>query len=135
APMTRLWRRSEVAEIAGVVDDDEEDARSQFRSGLLRMRRGDGAGARAAFDRALELLPDFADAVMARAELLDGQGRCEEARTEYERARRLWSEMVPGAADRRYLFQRRGYFAFETEAYELVRNNVRSRILPHLAHG
>ena len=57
--MTRLWRRSEVAEIAGVVDDDEEDARSQFRSGLLRMRRGDGAGARAAFDRALELLPDL----------------------------------------------------------------------------
>lgn len=135
APMTRLWRRPEAVEIAGIVGDDEEDARSYFRNGLLRMRRGDSAGALAAFDRALELLPDFADAVMARAELLDGQGHCEEARTEYERARRLWSEMVPGAADRRYLFQRRGYFAFETEAYELVRSNVRSRVLPHLAHG
>ena len=135
APMARLWRRPETIDIAGTAGDDEEDARSYFRNGLLRMRRGDRAGALAAFDRAIDLLPDFADAVMARAELLDGQGRCEEARAEYERARRLWAEMPSGAADRRYLFQRRGYFAFETEAYELVRSNVRSRILPHLAHG
>jgi tetratricopeptide (TPR) repeat protein len=135
APMTRLWRRAETVEIADTIGDDEQDARAHFRYGLLRMRRGDSAGALAAFDRALALLPDFADAVMARAELLDGQGRCEEARIEYEKARRLWSEIPPGAADRRYLFRRRGYFAFETEAYELVRSNVRSRILPHLAHG
>src|SRR5262245_64061123 len=99
------------------------------------MRGGDSEGALAAFDRAIALLPDFADAVMARAELLDRMGRCEEARKEYERARRLWSQLPPGAADRRYLFRRRGHFAFETEAYELVRNNVRSRILPQLAHG
>ena len=77
----------------------------------------------------------FADAVLARAELLDGQGRCEAARGEYERARRLWSEMPAGAPDRRYLFRRRGHFAFEIEAYDLVRANVRNKILPQLAHG
>ena len=135
APMTRLWRRAETVEIADKDGDDEQEARSYFRDGLLKMRRSDNAGALAAFDRALVLLPDFADAVMTRAELLDRQGRTDEARLEYERARRLWSDMLPGAADRRYLFRRRGHFAFETEAYELVRSHVRSRVLPQLAHG
>ncbi|CAN5885660.1 hypothetical protein BH11PSE3_BH11PSE3_04150 [soil metagenome] len=133
--MTRLWRRPPPVEVVEKVGDDEQQARAHFRDGLLKMRSGDGAGALAAFDRALGLLPDFADAVMARAELLDRQGRCGEARGEYERARRLWSDMPPGAADRRYLFLRRGYFAFEVEAYELVRSNVRSKILPQVAHG
>ena len=43
--------------------------------------------------------------------------------------------MPAGAPDRRYLFRRRGHFAFEIEAYELVRANVRNKILPQLAHG
>jgi tetratricopeptide (TPR) repeat protein len=43
--------------------------------------------------------------------------------------------MPAGAPDRRYLFRRRGHFAFEIEAYELVRSNVRNKILPQLAHG
>jgi Flp pilus assembly protein TadD len=133
--MTRLWRRPAAVQIAEKVDDGEQGARSLFRDGLMKVRRGDSTGALAAFEKALSLLPDFADAVMARAELLDRLGKIEEARGEYERARRLWSEFPPGAADRRYLFRRRGYFAFETESYELVRSNVRSKILPQLAHG
>jgi tetratricopeptide (TPR) repeat protein len=72
---------------------------------------------------------------MARAEILDSLGRGADAQAEYERARRLWSELPPGAADRRYVFRRQGYFAFEAESYELVRTNVRSKILPQLAHG
>ena len=99
------------------------------------MRSGDVDGAMQEFDKALDWLPGFADAVVARAELLDSQGHCEAARGEYERARRLWSEMPAGAPDRRYLFRRRGHFAFEIEAYDLVRSNVRNKILPQLAHG
>jgi tetratricopeptide (TPR) repeat protein len=102
---------------------------------VLKVRSGDMDGALAEFDKALDRAPGFADAVLARAELLDGQGRCEAARGEYERARQLWSEMPAGAPDRRYLFRRRGHFAFEIEAYELVRANVRNKILPQLAHG
>ena len=135
APVRRLWRRPAAVEIAPKVGDDEQDARSHFRDGLVKRRGGDSEGALAAFDRALALVPDFADAVMARAEILDGLGRSEEAHAEYERARRLWSELPPGAADRRYVFRRQGYFAFEVEAYDLVRTNVRSKILPQLAHG
>jgi tetratricopeptide (TPR) repeat protein len=135
APMTRLWRRPVAGEVAHKAGDDDQDARTHFRDGLVKMRTGNAEGALAAFDKALALLPDLADAVMGRAEVLDSLGRCEEARSEYERARRLWAALPSGAADRRYIFRRRGYFAFEAAAYDLVRSNVRSRILPQLAHG
>lgn len=135
APVRRLWRRTAEVEIGPKVGGDEQDARVHFRDGLVKRRGGDSEGALAAFDRALALAPDLADAVMARAEILDGLGRSEEAHGEYERARRLWSELPPGAADRRYVFRRQGHFAFESESYDLVRTNVRSKILPQLAHG
>ena len=135
APMARLWRRPAAVTVTEVAGDDEQTARGHFRAGLVKMRSGQAQAALEAFDKALALLPDFADAVMARAEVLDSQGRSEEARGEYQRGRRLWAELPPGAADRRYLFRRRGYFAFEIEAYDLVRSNVRSKVLPQLAHG
>jgi len=134
APVRRLWRRPTAVDVAPKAGDDQ-DARAHFRDGLAKRRGGNSAGALTAFERALALDSDFADAVMARAEILDGMGRSEEAHGEYERARRLWSEMPPGAADRRYIFRRQGYFAFEAESYDLVRTNVRSKILPQLAHG
>jgi tetratricopeptide (TPR) repeat protein len=130
-PLARLWRRN-----ASVVDAvPPEGAEQHYRSGLLRMRSGDAEGALQEFEKALARHPGLADAVVARAELLDGLGRWEEAQREYERARRLWSEMPPGAPDRRYLFRRRGDFAFEIEAYDLVRSNVRNKVLPQLAYG
>ena len=135
APVRRLWRRPAAGEIVPEVGVDGQDAHAHFRDGLVRRRGGDSGGALAAFDRALALAPDFADAVMARAEILDSMGRSVEARGEYERARRLWSELPPGAADRRYVFRRQGYFAFEAESYDVVRSNVRGKILPQLAHG
>ncbi len=135
APVRRLWRRPAAVEIVPEVGVDGQDAHAHFRDGLVRRRGGDSGGALAAFDRALALAPDFADAVMARAEILDSMGRSVEARGEYERARRLWSELPPGAADRRYVFRRQGYFAFEAESYDVVRSNVRGKILPQLAHG
>lgn len=135
APVRRLWRRTAEVEIGPKVGGDEQDAYASFRNGLVKRRGGDSEGALSAFERALALVPDFADAAMARAEMLDGLGRSDEAHADYERARRLWSELPPGAADRRYVFRRQGHFAFESESYDLVRTNVRSKILPQLAHG
>lgn len=130
-PLARLWRRN-----ASVVHEvPPEGAEQHYRNGLLKMRRGDASGALQEFDRALAQHPRLADAVVARAELLDGLGRSEEARHDYERARQLWSELPAGAPDRRYLFRRRGDFAFEIEAYDLVRSNVRNKVLPQLAYG
>jgi tetratricopeptide (TPR) repeat protein len=130
-PLARLWRR------APSTDDAvrPEGAQQHYRNGLMRMRSGDIDGAIEEFDKAIARLPTLADAVVARAELLDSQGKWEMARQEYQRARRLWAEMPAGAPDRRYLFRRRGNFAFEIEAYDLVRSNVRNKVLPQLAHG
>ena len=131
-PLARLWRRT--ASEPG--DVKPEDAEQHYRNGLIKMRSGDVDGALLEFDNALARLPGLADAIVARAELLDSKGQWEAARLEYERARRLWSEMpAAGTPDRRYLFRRRGHFAFEIEAYDLVRSNVRNKVLPQLAHG
>jgi tetratricopeptide (TPR) repeat protein len=130
-PLARLWRRN-----ATVVEEvPPEGAEQHYRNGLLKMRRGDAEGALQEFDKALGRHPGLADALVARAELLDGLGRWQEAQSDYQLARRLWSEMPPGAPDRRYLFRRRGDFAFEIEAYELVRGNVRNKVLPQVAYG
>jgi len=134
-PVSRLWRRPAAVEATITGGTPEEQARRLFRDGLAKFRGGDSAGALADLDRALALHPDLADAVMTRAELLDSLGRVEEARVGYQRARDLWSAMPCGGADRRYLFRRRGQFAFEIESYDVVRSNVRGKILPQLAHG
>lgn len=130
-PLARLWRRPTSA----TASARPESAEQHYRNGLIKMRSGDAHEALKEFDKALDQLPGFADAVIARAELLDGQGQSDAARDEYERARRLWSEMPAGAPDRRYLFRRRGHFAFEIEAYDLVRSNLRDKVLPQLALG
>ncbi len=116
------------------VGDDEHDARVHFRDGLVKRRWRRQRRALAALDRSLALVPDFADAVMARAEILDGLGRSDEARASTAGAPPVVGTAA-GAADRRYIFRRQGYFAFEAESYDLVRTNVRSKILPQLAHG
>ena len=134
-PVARLWRRPAAVETAPAGGTPEEQARRMFRDGLMKFRGGDPAGALADLDRALALHPDLADAIMTRAELLDSQGRGEEARAGYRRARDLWAAMPCGGADRRYVFRRRGQFAFEIESYDQVRNNVRGKVLPQLAHG
>lgn len=131
SPLARLWRRS----TSTVEGSSPGGTEHHYRKGLARMRQGDGEGALREFEAALAKEPGLADAIVARAEILDGMGRSDEARREYERARRLWAQAPAGTPDRRYLFRTRGAFAFEIEAYDLVRNNVRNKVLPQLAYG
>lgn len=137
ASLGRLWGRQsyekDEADRNGV--GAEQEGRKYFRKGRSEMRAGDFAAASLEFDRALSRLPDFADAVAARAELLDMQGDSEAARVEYERARQLWAAIRPGAPDRNYLFRRPGRFTFELEAYDLVLRRIKSGILPLIARG
>lgn len=112
-----------------------QTAQMHFRAGLSYLRAGDSKRALEALDQALALEPDLADAVAARAELLDVRGDVDGAREEYERARRLLTAVRPGPPDRRYVLRRRGRFAFEIESYERVRGSVKKAVLPHLAQG
>ena len=137
ASLERLWRREppEIDEADRLAVGAEQEGRKHFRKGRAEMRAGDLKAAATEFDRALERLPDFADAAAARAELLDMQGDSDAARADYERARQLWAAIRPGAPDRNYLFRRPGRFTFEVEAYDLVLRRIKSGILPLIARG
>ena len=80
AGATGLWqKRSRTADPDLSSSDPERQGQALFRRGRHRMRSGDLAAALEDFDRAIELLPDFADAVASRAECLDMMGRVETA--------------------------------------------------------
>ena len=76
-----LWRKgARTSDFTGIDDPDpERQGQVLFRRGRYRMRAGDLAAALQDFDHAIELLPDFADAVAARAECLDMMGKAETA--------------------------------------------------------
>lgn len=115
--------------------DPERRGQGLFRIGRTKMRAGETEAALAQFEQALTLIPNYAEAVAARAELLDMMGNVDAARPEYERARKLWASQRPGAPDRSYLFRQRGRFTFEVNSYELALLRVKTGSFPHLACG
>ena len=115
--------------------DPERKGQGLFRLGRSKMRAGETEAALAEFEQALKLLPNYAEAVAARAESLDMMGKIDAARPEYERARSLWAGQRPGAPDRSYLFRQRGRFTFEVDSYELALLRVKTGSFPHLACG
>lgn len=115
--------------------DPEQNGQALYRLGRSRMRLGDACKAVDAFDQALAILPNYAEAVAARAECLDLMGASESARPEYERARRLWVEQRSGAPDRSYLYRQLGRFTFEMDSYELALERIKTGAFPYLACG
>ena len=99
------------------------------------MREGALEDALGRFDEAIALLPDYAEAVAARAESLDMLGQIQSAAPEYEKARRLWADQPSGAPDRSYLFRQHGRFSFEVDSYELALRRIKTGAFPHLACG
>ncbi len=132
-----LMRRKPLHPAADDLKSSDPERRGQglFRVGRSKMRGGQPAAALAEFEHALKLVPDYAEAVAARAESLDMMGKVDAARSEYERARKLWAEERPGAPDRSYLFRQRGRFTFEVDSYELALLRVKTGSFPHLACG
>ena len=121
----------------GTSDDGDaaQRAQAQYRRGRAKMRLGELTEAVADFDGALAMVPDYAEAVAARAEALDMLGQTDAARPEYARARALWAANRPGAPDRRYVFRRPGRFTFELESYELALRRIKTGSFPNLACG
>ncbi len=131
-----LWRKGGAPDFPGIHDPDpERQGQALFRRGRFRMRAGDLEAALADFNRAIELLPDFADAVSSRAECLDMQGKSDTARPDYERARRLWAAHRSGAPDRSYIWRQQGRLSFEVESYELALERIKTGSFPHSAVG
>ena len=115
--------------------DPERRAQALYRLGRTRMREGVLDEALERFDEAIALLPNYAEAIAARAESLDMLGKTGAAAPEYEKARRLWADQPSGAPDRSYLFRQRGRFSFEVDSYELALRRIKTGAFPHLACG
>jgi len=132
-----LWhKRPRQPEFPELDDPDpERQGQALFRRGRYRMRAGEIEAALEDFERAIELLPNFAEAVASRAECLDMLGQVAPARPEYERARQLWAEERVGAPDRSYLFRQQGRLTFEVESYELALKRIKTGSFPLSASG
>jgi tetratricopeptide (TPR) repeat protein len=132
-----LWQKRARAPVFPDVDhpDPERQGQALFRRGRHRMRAGETEAALEDFERAIELLPDFAEAVASHAECLDMLGRVAPAQPEYEKARQLWAEARVGAPDRCYLFRQQGRLTFEVESYELALKRIKTGSFPLSASG
>ena len=132
-----LLRQGAQRQEAGDLDSSHPEWRAQafYRAGRTNVRAGAMAEAIRKFDQAIALLPDYAEAIAARAEALDVSGKCETAAPEYERARQLWSEHRSGAPDRSYLYRQHGRFTFEIDSYQLALQRIKTGAYPHLASG
>ncbi len=135
--LQRLLRRRPAQDESADLNsaDPERKGAALFRHGRTRMRAGHAREALQAFEQALAVLPNYAEAVAARAEALDMLGKIEIARPEYERARQLWADQHAGAPDRGYLFRQHGRFTFEVDSYELALKRIHTGAFPHLACG
>jgi len=137
AGATGLWRkRSRHGEFPDIDNPDpERQGAALFRRGRFRMRAGGIEEALKDFDRAIELLPDYAEALASRAECLDMLGRAEAAQPDYAEARRLWAAERTGAPDRSYIWRQQGRLTFEVESYELALGRIKTGSYPHAAVG
>jgi tetratricopeptide (TPR) repeat protein len=131
-----LLRKAGAPDFPGIDDSDpERQGQALFRRGRYRMRAGEVEGALTDFDRAIELMPDYAEARVSRAECLDMLGRVEAARPDYAEARRLWAAERTGAPDRSYIWRQQGRLTFEIESYELALERIKTGSFPHSAVG
>lgn len=99
------------------------------------MRQGAIADAIQKFDDAIALVPDYAEAIVARAESIDLLGQNADAPAEYEKARALWSRQRPAPPDLSYVYRQSGRFSFEIESYELALRRIKTGAMPHVALG
>jgi tetratricopeptide (TPR) repeat protein len=131
-----LLRKANAPDFPGIDDPDPENqGTALFRRGRYRMRAGEVENAVKDFDRAIELLPDYAEARVSRAECLDMLGRAEAAQPDYVEARRLWAAERTGAPDRSYIWRQQGRLTFEVESYELALERIKTGSFPHSAMG
>jgi tetratricopeptide (TPR) repeat protein len=136
AGATGLWRKRSDDDLADIDSPDpERQGVALFRRGRLRMRAGDVAAALEDFDRAIARLPDYAEALVSRAECLDMLGRVDTAQPDYARARQLWAAERTGAPDRSYVWRQQGRLTFEVESYELALERIKTGSYPHAAVG
>jgi tetratricopeptide (TPR) repeat protein len=90
-------------------------------------------------DRTLEetcrAMPAYANVIEAHAHILDILGQSDRARSKYETARQLRSQVRQAAPDRTFALRRRSPLRTEISEYDTIVNLMKGRLFPLIARG
>jgi Flp pilus assembly protein TadD len=114
---------------------DEAGAEGLYFRARASARAGQLEQAAQQFADLAALAPAFTSALEAHGEAVDRMGQSALARSQYDTARRLRSELRRGAPDRSFVLRNRGPFPAEIAAYSTVLLSVKKRALPYVARG
>jgi tetratricopeptide (TPR) repeat protein len=112
----------------------EERVHLLLRRGRIAAAQGDIRQGLALVEQALTHLPDFGEAIEARAALLDLTGEVDVAGREFDRYRRISAANRLGATDRHYVLRHPRPHTDYVD-YEIVVRRVKNRLFPLVAQG
>ena len=132
--LTGRWRSGR-SMAAWQVPTAPVEANLYLTSGRDAFRHGDLETAMAEYGKAVELAPDWLEAIEAQAEALDRSGQRERAAEAYEKLRQLRAVTRFGTPDRGYLARQRGQFTAEVFDYGQVGHRIDRMVMPLIARA
>jgi tetratricopeptide (TPR) repeat protein len=116
---------------------EELGAHALYLRARRKARAGDLKLAERQFAEVAAMAPTFTPALEAHGEVLDMLGQSELARSKYDIARRLRSQLRRGAPDRCFVLRNRGPFISDIIAYTAVlrSGSAKRRALTYIARG
>jgi Flp pilus assembly protein TadD len=135
-PILETWRRA-VDQFGSRLRQRtlEEGADELYLRARARARAADLGLAAQQLAAVTSLAPTFTPALEAQGEVLDMLGQSELARSKYDVARKLRSQVRRGAPDRPFVLRNRGHFTSAIAAYSEVLRSVKQRPFPYVARG
>src|SRR5215510_7009241 len=106
-----------VVSVAEAAQNIPKPALKAYEQGLKLQKENKGEQALNAFNQAIELYPEYFQALTERANLLMGSGKLTEATADFERALRLNEKYVPA-------LRGRGYCQIQQKQFEAAVNNL-----------
>jgi tetratricopeptide (TPR) repeat protein len=135
----KIWRRAidRIGIFRGQRTFGELGAEALYLRARLQARAGDLKRAERQFAEVASLAPTFTPALEAHGEALDMLGQSERARSKYDNARKLRSQVRNGAPDRCVALRNRGPFTSDIIAYTamLRMGHSKRRALIYIARG
>ncbi len=132
--LTGRWRSGR-SMAAWQVPTGPAEAARHLTNGRAAFRQGDLVTAISEYDKAIELAPDWLEAIEAQAEALDLAGQNERAAAAYEKLRQQRAVTRFGTPDRGYLSRQCGQFTAEVYDYGQVGHRIDRMVMPLIARA
>ena len=137
--MHRIWRRAidQIGVFHGPQTFGELGPEALYLRARVQALAGNLKRAERQFDEVTSLAPTFTPALEAHGEVLDMLGQSERARSKYDNARQLRSQVRSGAPDRFAVLRNRGPFTSDIIAYTamLRMGHAKRRALTYITRG